>query len=70
MRDLLSDMEQCLNILGISPEEVERYKGSRQSVRIREIVREREFVSWCALPHKGRGVVLFDECPAANELYY
>lgn len=29
-------------------------------------MRKREFDKWCSYPSKGKGVILFDECPAAN----
>ena len=34
--------------------------------KLREILRARSFQLWCQLPHKGKGVVIYGECPKAN----
>ena len=33
---------------------------------LRELLRNRSFNAWCQLPHKGKGVALYAECPKFN----
>ncbi|KAJ4429550.1 hypothetical protein ANN_21719 [Periplaneta americana] len=33
---------------------------------LREVLRKQSLQSWCQLPHKGKGVCTYEECPKAN----
>ncbi|KAJ4446864.1 hypothetical protein ANN_13564 [Periplaneta americana] len=35
-------------------------------IHLRDELRKRSFESWCQLPHKGKGVVIYEEYPRAN----
>ncbi|KAJ4449357.1 hypothetical protein ANN_00755 [Periplaneta americana] len=35
-------------------------------IHLRDELRKRSFDSWCQLPHKGKGVVIYEEYPRAN----
>lgn len=37
------------------------------SNKIREELRQREFSNWCKLKQKGRGAILFNDCPKINK---
>ncbi|KAJ4452015.1 hypothetical protein ANN_03529 [Periplaneta americana] len=37
-------------------------------IHLRDELRKRSFDSWCQLPHKGKGVVIYEEYPRANSL--
>ncbi|KAJ4429926.1 hypothetical protein ANN_22130 [Periplaneta americana] len=71
-----------IKIGDLSFEEVEKFKylgatGAPNSVtpqtkgkHLREVLRKQSFQSWCQLPHKGKGVCTFEECPKANSWIY
>ncbi|KAJ4436596.1 hypothetical protein ANN_16629 [Periplaneta americana] len=37
-----------------------------KTTNLRDELRKRSFESWCQLPHKGKGVVIYEEYPRAN----
>lgn len=61
IRNYDSIQQKCLSELQLE-QEVE-HKTVRQ---LRTILRDKEFSTWCSYPHKGKGVELFKEVPAAN----
>ena len=51
----------CLTKLQINSDDAQR-----PVKQLRELLRHREYESWCAYPQKGKGVCLFSEVPSAN----
>jgi Reverse transcriptase (RNA-dependent DNA polymerase) len=75
VRDLMSEMDQCLEILEIPAlclelceENIPAFK--KQSDQNRMLLQNREYENWCALPNKGKGVCLFEQCPKINQMIY
>ncbi|KAJ4438286.1 hypothetical protein ANN_14225 [Periplaneta americana] len=58
-------LEQQLSLrrLNINKSSIAPNTKGRQ---LREILRNRSFESWCKLPHKGKGVILYSDYPKAN----
>ncbi|KAJ4440121.1 hypothetical protein ANN_08258 [Periplaneta americana] len=61
VRDYETIRTRCLSELQVSRDEA---TGSVK--QLRQHLRHRGFKTWCAYPQKGKGVVLFEEVPAAN----
>ena len=69
-RDLEAEAETCLGKLNISEDlkkELKKLPRKKQTKMIREELKDREFKSWCKLPHKGKGVNQFQEVTYANK---
>ncbi|KAJ4450598.1 hypothetical protein ANN_02024 [Periplaneta americana] len=62
-RNLHLEQQLSLRRLNINKSSIAPNTKGRQ---LREILRNRSFESWCKLPHKGKGVILYSECPKAN----
>ena len=54
---LLGEIDTCLQKLGLPSTSPETLRVQT----LRQRLREREFNSWCALPQKGKGVILYKE---------
>ena len=63
LRHLSREREHALNKLHIP---LEALPPNTKGRHIREILRTRSFQSWCQLPHKGKGVMIYGECPKFN----
>ncbi|KAJ4436141.1 hypothetical protein ANN_18768 [Periplaneta americana] len=61
VRDYETIRTRCLSELQVS-----RIEATGSVKQLRHHLRHREFKTWCAYPQKGKGVVLFEEVPAAN----
>lgn len=55
----------CLSKLGITGDEEILNSSSKA---LRTLLREKEFINWTSLTHKGRGVTLFRHYPPANNI--
>jgi len=60
-RDPQSEITECVNNLGV------KLTTKCTTQNIRKQLRKEQFQAWCALPHKGKGVVCYQEVPAANK---
>ncbi|KAJ4428001.1 hypothetical protein ANN_24014 [Periplaneta americana] len=63
VRNLHLEQQLSLRRLNINKSSIAPNTKGRQ---LREILRNRSFESWCKFPHKGKGVILYSECPKAN----
>ena len=86
VRNLKLEMEEILKHLNIDPEilkdpdppeseleepqSVKKKKKVKQTKIIRKVLTDREYSAWCSLPHKGKGVSLFQQCPSINKLLW
>ena len=63
VRNLKQEQEFALKRLKISDDMLSLNTTGK---KLRETLRQKSFQEWCQLPHKGKGVSLYEDCPPFN----